>query len=152
MEAIIDPPENASSAVPADRWSAPLIHNALTSTALGDALDGEKSDPKEIVRRLHVNCGHASSQQLKRALAEADGRADGLNPLADDVVRECEICRAFDVAPAIPVAGTLSASSFNEKVQAGLLFPDDLIALNVLDLFSRYSLLVPVRSKDPEEA
>ena len=33
----------------------------------------------------------------------------------------------------------------------GLLFLADLIGLHVLDLFSRYSLLVPVRSKNPEE-
>ena len=52
------------------------IHTALTSPTLGEAVDGEKSDPREIVRKLHVNWGHASSQQLKRAMAEADGRAN----------------------------------------------------------------------------
>ena len=98
-----------------------------------------------------MNWGHASPQQLKRTLAEADGKADGLIPLADDVVRECEICRAFDVAPAIPVAGTSSVSSFNERVQVDPPFSDDLIALHVPDLFSRYSPPVPVRSKNPEE-
>ena len=51
------------------------IHNALTSTKLGDALDGAKSDSKEICHRLHVNWGHASAQQLKRTMAEADGKA-----------------------------------------------------------------------------
>ena len=52
------------------------IHAALTSSTLGEAVDGEKCDPREIVRKLHVNWGHASSQQLKRAMAEADGRAN----------------------------------------------------------------------------
>ena len=85
-------------------------------------------------------------------MAEADGKAGELSPLADDVVRGCEICRAFDVAPAIPVAGTSAASSFNERVQVDLLFLGDLIALHVLDLFSRYSLLAPVRAENPEEA
>ena len=94
----VDPTQNAPSTLPAERRSEPLIHNALTSTALGDALDGEKSDPKAIVRKLHVNWGRASS-------AEVGGRADGLIPLADDVVLEREICRAFDAAPAIPVSG-----------------------------------------------
>ena len=69
----------------------------------------------------------------------------------DEVVRECEIRRAFDAAPAIPVAGTSKVSSFNEKVQVDLLFLGDLIALHVLDVFPRYSLLVPVRPKNPEE-
>ena len=95
--------------------------------------------------------GHASPQQLKRAMAEADGKANGLIPLVADVAREREICRAFYVAPAIPVACTPSASSSNEKVQVDLLFLGDLVALSVLDIFSRYSPLVPARPKNPEE-
>ena len=150
LDVSVGPPQNVSSALPADRRSDLPIHNALTSTALGDALDGEKSDPKEIVRGLHVNRGHAASQQLKRTMAEADGKANRLTPLVDDVVRECEICRAFDVAPTTPASGTSSASSSNEKAQVDLLFLDDLIVLHVLDIFSRHSLLVPVRSKSPE--
>ena len=58
-------------------------------------------------------------------------------------------CRAFDVAPAIPASGASSASSFKE-VQVDLPFLGDIIALHVLDLFSRYFLLVPIRSKNPE--
>ena len=137
--------------MPAGRRSDLPIHTALTSTTLGDALDGEESDPKEIVRKLHVKWGHASSQQLKRAMAEADGKTNSLIPLADDGVRECEICRAFGVAPANPASGASSASPFNEKVQVFLLFLGDVIVLRVLGLFSRHSLLVPVRSMNPEE-
>ena len=88
------------------------IHNIHASAAAGEALDGEKSDPKEIVRRLHANWGHASAQQLKRAIAEAEGQAGELGPLVDGVVKECDICRAFDVTPAIPVAGTSVVSLF----------------------------------------
>ena len=40
---------------PVDSRIALPMHNTLTSTALGDALDGAKSDPKKIARRLHVN-------------------------------------------------------------------------------------------------
>ena len=50
------------------------------STVSSDALDGEKSDPKEIDRKLHVNRGHAFSQHLKRTMAEADGKVNGLRP------------------------------------------------------------------------
>ena len=133
-----------------DKGNTLPIHTALTSTALGDAPDGAKKDPKEIVRRLNVNRGHASAQQLKRTMAEADGKAGKLIPSAGDVVRECEICRASDAAPAIPVAGTSHVSSFNEKVRADLLFLGDLVALRVIDHFPRYSLSVPVRPGNPE--
>ena len=40
---------------PVDKCNTLPIHTALTSTALGDALDCAKSGPKEIARRLHVN-------------------------------------------------------------------------------------------------
>ena len=108
--------QQACAAEPADTRSALPIHNALTSTALGDALAGPKSDPKEIARRLHANWGHAPAGQLKRAVAEAEGKAGGLFPLVEDVVRECEIRRTLDVAPAIAVAGAASAPPCNEKV------------------------------------
>ena len=42
-------------------------------------------------------------------------------------------------------------SAFNEKLQIDLLFLDDLVALHVMDMFSKYSLLIPVRSKNPQE-
>ena len=124
MDGSVGPTQNAPSTLPAERRSDLPIRNALTSKALGDALDGEKGDPKQIVRQLRVNWGRASSQQLKRTMAEADGRANGLIPLADDVVREREICWAFDAAPAIPVSGTSSASSSNEMAEVGPLFSD----------------------------
>ena len=88
-----------------------------------------------------MNWGHAPAQQLKRATAEAEGEAGGLIPSVDDVVRECEICRGFDVAPAIPVAGASSVASFNEQLRVDLLFWGDWIVLRVLGLFSSYSLL-----------
>ena len=63
-ERSVSQPQEASPAEPANCGIAPPIRNALTLTALGEALDGEENDPKEIVRRLHANWGHASAQQL----------------------------------------------------------------------------------------
>ena len=40
---------------------------------------------------------------------------------------------------------------FNEKLKADLLFLDNIPALHVLGVFSEYSLLVPVRTKNPQE-
>ena len=57
LDSIVGPTQNAPLELPAERQSDLPIHNALTSTALGDALDGEKSDPKEIVRKPHVIWG-----------------------------------------------------------------------------------------------
>ena len=69
----------------------------------------------------------------------------------DAVVTQCEVCRAFDKAPHLPIAGTSMVAAFNEKLQVDLLFLDDLIVLHIMDVFSKYSVLTPVRSKNPLE-
>ena len=67
------------------------------------------------------------------------------------MVRECDVCRAFDAAPSIPVSGASSVAACKEKVQVDLLFLDDIIVLHAVYLFSRHSILVPVRSKNPDK-
>ena len=62
----------------------------------------------------------------------------------DGVLGNCEVCRAFDKAPHLPVAGTSSVSCFNERIQVDLLFSGDIIAVHAMDAFSKYSLLHPV--------
>ena len=64
---------------------------------------------------------------------------------------QCEVCQAFDKVPRDPAAGTSTVAMFNEKSQVDLLFLDDIIALRILDVFSKYSLLIPVRTKNPQE-
>ena len=84
-------------------------------------------------------------------LAEADGKADSLIPFADDVVRECDVCRASDVAPSTPVSGASSVAFYNGKVQVDLPLLGDIIVLHVLDISPRYSHPVPGRSKNSDE-
>ena len=68
------------------------------------------------------------------------------------MVRGCDVCRVLGVAPAIPASGASSVASINGKVQDDLLFLDDFIVLRALDLLPSYSFLVPVRSRNPDEA
>ena len=69
----------------------------------------------------------------------------------DEVLGQCEICRAFDKAPHIPIVGTSTAPMFNEKVQVGLLIPGETFALHALDMCPKYSLLLPGRSATPRK-
>ena len=57
----------------------------------------------------------------------------------NQVLETCDVCGAFDKAPHVPIAGTATVSAFNEKVQADLLFLDDLIVAHAMDVFSKYS-------------
>ena len=40
---------------------------------------------------------------------------------------------------------------FNERLQMDLLFLGDIITLHIMDVFSKYSMLTRVRSKNPQE-
>ena len=69
----------------------------------------------------------------------------------EEVVNQCDVCKAFDKAPHTPIAGTSAVAMFNEKLQVDLLFLDDLIALHIMAVFPKYSILTLVRSKNPLE-
>ena len=55
----------------------------------GGPLSGCVSDPKEIVMKLHVGGGHASAQQLKRALVNSDGDNAHLANHVHEVPERC---------------------------------------------------------------
>ena len=69
----------------------------------------------------------------------------------DEVLEQCELRRPSEKAPHVPVAGTPTASIPNEELQEDLLFLGGIPALHATDVFSRYSLLIPVRPKNPVE-
>ena len=68
---------------------------------------------------------------------------------ADEGVVWREASRAFDEAPQAPIAGTSTVAVFNEKLQAVSFFLGDTIASHAMDVFPKYSTLIPVRTKNP---
>ena len=50
-----------------------------------------------------------------------------------------------------PVAGASTAAMFNEKVKVDPLFLGGMLALRIMDVFSKHSPLIPVQTKNPEE-
>ena len=70
-------------------------------------------------------------------LVDSDGdNARSLN-FADEVPDLRDICRAFDKASELPIAGAPAALTFNEEIQADLLLLGDVIALRAMDAASR---------------
>ena len=51
----------------------------------------------------------------------------------------------------MPIDGTSTVAMFNEKLQAGVSFLGDNIALRAMDAVSKYSVLIPARSKIPQK-
>ena len=72
--------------------------------------------------------------------------AEGANrrPLdfAGNVAGQYEVRHLFCSAPQWPVAGAPMVPSFNKKLQAGLPFLDDVIALDDTYLYSKHSVMV----------
>ena len=66
------------------------------------------------------------------------------------MLETCDVRRAFDKVPNIPIAGTATVSAFDEEVQVDLLSLDDLVVVGAMDVFSKYSLLHPAQSKNPQ--
>ena len=69
----------------------------------------------------------------------------------DEVLAHCEVCRAYDKAPRVPIAGTSTVSMRNEKLQAGLPSSDHVVALHAMDGYSKSPLSIPARSGNPQK-
>ena len=130
------------------QFYAPRAFSTCKAVTLGGAADGCLSAP-EIGMRLHVNWGHASAQQLGRALEDSDGGNMHLLTCVDEVLGHCAVRRAFEKAPHVSIAGSSSVATSNEKLRTDLLFLDDILALRTMNIFSKYSLRKPERSKTP---
>ena len=96
-----------------------------------------------------MNWAHSSARQLRQVLFGSDGRNMHLPTCADEVLGECEICRASDKAPHDPAAGNSAAAMLNEKLRAYLSFLDDVIAARAMDVFSKNPPSIPIQTKHP---
>ena len=114
-------------------------------------MDGCSSDHKKIVMELHVNWGPASAQQLNRVPADSDSGNAHLLTCMDESLEQREVCRASDKAPRVPAAGNPTVAMFNGKLQAHLPLAGDIIAAHVMDVFSKYSLMISVCTKNAQE-
>ena len=63
----------------------------------------------------------------------------------DEVLEHCEVRQAFQNAPDVPIAGASAMST------PDVLFLSDIITLHAVDMYSKYSLLLPEHSEDPQE-
>ena len=101
----------------------------------------------EIAYQLGTCLGNA----IKRVLVDAEGDTQSLIQHVGDVVSQRDASKEFEKAPHVPISGTSSVSMFNERLQMDLLFLDDIIALRIMDVFSKYSILTRARPENPQE-
>ena len=99
---------------------------------------------------LRANWEYASAQQVKRVLLYTDGDNAHLAAKVDEVLEQRGVSCPFDKAPHVPFAGASTVSMFDGKLRVDLPFFDDTIALHATDFSSKYPLLIPAMSKNPQ--
>ena len=92
------------------RIETPLAFAACEAVTLGAARDGSLTGPKKIIMKLHVDGGHASPQQWKRALVDSEGNNMHLPTYFGEVLAQREVCPVFEKAPRSPVAGAATVA------------------------------------------
>ena len=102
------------------RFSSPKDAGVCSTVTPGVEQDNGAVDSDRFIMNLHANWGHASANQLKCFLADYDGGRSHLVTHMDGALASCEVCRAFDKAPHLPIEGTSSVFRFNEMVQVNL--------------------------------
>ena len=117
----------------------PLTFSACKVVPLGESTRGCLSAPKKIDVKLHVNRGHASAQRLRRVLEDSDGDDMHFVTCVDGVLAKSEVFRAFDTAPHAPAAGSSTVAMFYETLQVDLFFFGGIVALHIMDVFSKYA-------------
>ena len=127
------------------RSAPPREFSACGAVTLGDAQDDSISDPKKIIMKSHSSWGHASAW-----LTRMEVRLIWWT-MWKRCWRPVTCVRPLIRRIAFQFSGSTTASAFNEKVQVDLLFLDDLIVMHAMDVFSKYSLLRPAQSGNPEE-
>ena len=132
-------------------FEPPVTFATCKAGTLGDAENCRLTDTEKIVGKLHVNWGHASAQHLKRV--SVDSARNNMHPITcvDEVPAQRDVCQAFGKAQHVPAAGTSTVAMFNGKLQADLPSFGDIVALHIMDAPPKNSLLIPVRTKNPQE-
>ena len=67
----------------------------------------------------------------------------------DEVLVQCVVCRPYDKAPRVPVAGASTVSTLNEELHVGLPFVNDITAF-ARD--GRFLEIFPLDSREIEDS
>ena len=124
------------------------IVNQFPRTLPGTGASRFPKDRYEIACQL----GRASAQRLKKVLVDSGGGDMRSANYVDGPLEHCEVRRALGSAPHVPIVSTSAASEFHEKLQAGLVFLDDIISLRAMDAYSKYTFRVRGNPQEVRDA
>ena len=131
-----------------------VTHNPTLVYLNNDQLShGNLKKKRAIAKKLHLQFGHPVDSKRLKDLCEKAGVTDQiLMKLIDEVTASCNTCSRFRKAKLRPVVSLPMASDFNEILALDLKFITNVgktfIILHMIDIFTRYSAGVIVKSKD----
>jgi hypothetical protein len=114
---------------------------------------GDISEKRAIAKKLHLQFGHpVDSNKLKSLCQDAGVTDESFLHAIDDVTEACNTCSRFRKAKSRPVVSLPMASDFNEIMALDLKFVTmnnrTTTILHMIDIFTRYSAGVVVKSKE----
>ena len=105
----------------------------------------------QVLRKLHCQFGHASQDKLIGLLKDAQVWDSTYNKSLQEVIEQCEHCKCFSRTPPRSKVALPLAKCFNDVVCVDLKHWSKGHILHIIDMWSRYSVSVFVRSKQPKE-
>eukprot|EP00971_Amphidinium_carterae_P097471 1928904-Amphidinium_carterae.2 len=113
---------------------------AYDLTRVGSTLRREGQDlntVRSIIRRLHHRWWHASAPRTRKIL-EASGQPARVLDEIESVVDSCAVCRSWKRPHGRPQSSSTLPSTFNDRVQADILWIDGQPTLHLVDEATRF--------------
>ena len=106
-----------------------------------------KSEKKQTILKLHKQCGHASTANLKKLMQNAGIKDPEVYRDMTEIVEKCDVCARHKTPPK-PVVGMPFAEDYNHTVAVVLHELDrNVWYFHMIDEYTRFSAVVIIRSK-----
>ena len=131
--------------------NGPEIDGKETIQVLFSMEDKDRKEKEKVIRKLHQQFAHPTSQRLKLLLKDAGIKDQECIELVEDITNRCDICLKYKKTPPRPVVSLPLARDFNETVAMDLKHWDKNIwFLHLIDLATRFSVSSVITSKHKE--
>ena len=131
--------------------SCEIPENDVNQVLSIDMLKAGPEESSKALEKLHRQYGHRPKESFVKLLKSADAWDTALGPLLDKVIDGCEGCIKRKRNPDRPSVAMPMASDFNEKVAIDLSVYKGVFILHMVDMWSRLTVSVPLKRKQPKE-
>ena len=111
----------------------------------------DKQQRRKVIEKLHRQFVHPAKERLIALLKDAGIWNKEYEEDLDHIHEKCKTCLLYKKTPARPVVSLPMASHFNEKVAMDLKLWKGGYILHMIDMFTRLSVSVFVKSKRPQD-